>query len=761
MVVQKWQLRAAPTVVILAVMMLGGCSLDPQKGKVKYLESGNRYMKAGKYQEASIQFRNAIKLDPRFAEAYYQLAQADISVHQWNPAFIALQKTIELDAQRLDAHLDVARFYLAAREYEKSEKEASLILEKDPSSTAAYQILAEAQIGRKDYAHARQAFAKLADLKPDDPAAFVNLALAEISLQNYSDAEQHLRKAVEIGPHFSAGFAELGKFLAWKRDLQGADEVLEKGVESNPAAVDLYIIRANILYSQHNKDAADGVIEKLRANLKDSAEAMLAAGDYYLVRDEKEKALALYQQGLSVDPKNLDLRRHLTEFYVTTGRLNEAAAMNDEILREKPKDVLAHVAHGRILLAQGKDADAIAELRKQVAEDPESAQAHYYLAQAFRQNSDMAQAKNELQEALRVAPDLPLVLDSLAELSLALNEPDVAREYAEHSNRQDPANAKSRMILGAALGQLDQVKAAEEQFRVAQQISPLDPATHSNLGLIYVRAKRWLDAQKEFEAALRINSQDSQALGQLVDLLEHQGMHEKAIGRVQEYLAAYPNDANAHVMLGVLRKKSNENDSARAEFEKAIQLSPNSTPAYLQLAELHRDRGEPDAAIKLYEEAAALQPKAAPIRALIGTTYLQKGDLEQARQNLEQAMALDSNFAIAANNLAWIYAKQGANLDVALSLAQKAKQLLPDQISVSDTLAWIYYQKSNYALAIPLLEECVEKAPQEATFRYHLGMTLLASGEKGGGRQQLEAALHLRLAGEESQEARQALARLD
>ena len=213
--------------------------------------------------------------------------------------------------------------------------------------------------------------------------------------------------------------------------------------------------------------------------------------------------------------------------------------------------------------------------------------------------------------------------------------------------------------------------------------------------------------------------------------------------------------------MGVLRKERKDGNSARSEFERAIQLSPDLTQAYLQLAELHRDHGEIDTAIEVYEEAAALQPKAAPIRALIGSMYLQKGDLEQARKNLERAMTLDANFAIAANNLAWIYAKQGANLDVAVSLAQKAKQLLPDQVSISDTLAWIYYQKGNYAGAIPLLEECVERAPQEATFRYHLGMTLLASGEKGGGRQQLETALHLRLTGDDGQEARRALSQLN
>ena len=50
---QRWKVAAAVLVFSLAVM-LGGCSLDPQKGKVKYLESGKRYLKAGKYQEASI-----------------------------------------------------------------------------------------------------------------------------------------------------------------------------------------------------------------------------------------------------------------------------------------------------------------------------------------------------------------------------------------------------------------------------------------------------------------------------------------------------------------------------------------------------------------------------------------------------------------------------------------------------------------------------------------------------------------------------------
>jgi len=54
------------------------------------------------------------------------------------------------------------------------------------------------------------------------------------------------------------------------------------------------------------------------------------------------------------------------------------------------------------------------------------------------------------------------------------------------------------------------------------------------------------------------------------------------------------------------------------------------------------------------------------------------------------------------------------------------------------------YKRGDYAGAMPLLEECVRKAPDSAEYHYHLGMNLLASGEKVTGKRELEAALRLK-----------------
>src|SRR6185295_18219927 len=99
--------------------------------------------------------------------------------------------------------------------------------------------------------------------------------------------------------------------------------------------------------------------------------------------------------------------------------------------------------------------------------------------------------------------------------------------------------------------------------------------------------------------------------------------------------------------------------------------------------------------------------------------------------------------AVAANNLAWIYAEEGQNLDVALQLAQTAKAQLPERPEVNDTLGWVYYKKGLATLAIPAFRDSVEKAPKSAVYQYHLGLAYAKAGDKEAARKALTAALQM------------------
>ena len=116
------------------------------------------------------------------------------------------------------------------------------------------------------------------------------------------------------------------------------------------------------------------------------------------------------------------------------------------------------------------------------------------------------------------------------------------------------------------------------------------------------------------------------------------------------------------------------------------------------------------------------------------------------------------NLPMAMANMAWVDTLENKNLNVALGMAQKAKSLMPDLPEITDTLAWVMYMRGNYADAMPLLQECVQKSPDSAEYRYHLGMTLLATGQKTKGKQELEAALRMKLDSLEAQQAQLALA---
>jgi tetratricopeptide (TPR) repeat protein len=180
----------------------------------------------------------------------------------------------------------------------------------------------------------------------------------------------------------------------------------------------------------------------------------------------------------------------------------------------------------------------------------------------------------------------------------------------------------------------------------------------------------------------------------------------------------------------------------------------------LQLAQAYRDQGLLDAAIQEYEAALKLDPGSSHLHLLLGSALYQKGDREAGRTYFERAVALDPDSGAAANNLAAANAELGRNLDEALSLAMKARQLSPDLPETADTLAWIQYRKGLYQTALPLLEDCVRKAPQTAVFHYHLGMVLAAMEQKEKARTHLETALRLRLSGEDAEQAKETLAKI-
>src|SRR5215204_5814705 len=97
-------MKRAVFALLVLLCLVAACNRDPNVAKKKYVENGNRYYDKGKYKEALIMYRNALKRDMRYGEAYYRAALAELRLSRYAEAAKDLQRAVELQPDNLDAH---------------------------------------------------------------------------------------------------------------------------------------------------------------------------------------------------------------------------------------------------------------------------------------------------------------------------------------------------------------------------------------------------------------------------------------------------------------------------------------------------------------------------------------------------------------------------------------------------------------------------------------------------------------------------------
>ena len=77
--------------------------------------------------------------------------------------------------------------------------------------------------------------------------------------------------------------------------------------------------------------------------------------------------------------------------------------------------------------------------------------------------------------------------------------------------------------------------------------------------------------------------------------------------------------------------------------------------------------------------------------------------------------------ADALNHLGYTWAERGQNIDEAEKLIRRALELHPDNIAIIDSLAWVHFQRGNYAAAVRELEKATAGGGADPVIVEHLG----------------------------------------
>jgi tetratricopeptide (TPR) repeat protein len=243
---------------------------------------------------------------------------------------------------------------------------------------------------------------------------------------------------------------------------------------------------------------------------------------------------------------------------------------------------------------------------------------------------------------------------------------------------------------------------------------------------------------------LEIDPNRIDALSSMARVYVLQGNPKSAFQRIERQLSKTENHAGVYELLGQLSIGTNEYARGIEYLEKAIDLNPDLVSAYFLIGNAYAAQKKFDIAIEQYKKVNKKNPKAVQPLMMVGMLYDLKKEPKKANEYYQKVLDLNKNFAPAANNLAYNYAQYGGNVDVALGLAQRAREANPSDPNFADTLGWIHYKKGTYATALGLLKESNEKFKgQNPTVLYHLALAYEKNRQEKLAKEALQKALAL------------------
>jgi len=250
----------------------------------------------------------------------------------------------------------------------------------------------------------------------------------------------------------------------------------------------------------------------------------------------------------------------------------------------------------------------------------------------------------------------------------------------------------------------------------------------------------------------------------MVETYRQQNRVPDALALLQNETDKNPQRADFRLALAATAVLGGKFDLAIKQYETVLGMLGSQSTAradiYLRLGETYRREGLYDKSIEDLEMARKILPENPVVLSTLALSLESAGKKVEARQTYERALNVDPDNGVALNNLAFLIAETGGDLERALTLAQKAKQLLPNLDEVSDTLGMIYLRKNLSDNAIDIFRDLVSKEPAHATFHYHLGMAFSQKGDKSKARQELQEALKTKPTDKEREQIQQLMNRL-
>lgn len=773
--------RTAGATVIVLALTLAGCD-SAEERKLAHVEEGRALTAQGAFDNATVAYLNALKIDANYAPAHLGLGEALRKKGDMGRAAAHLRAAVEHQPDVLASRLDLAEVAMGLGEIEEAERNADAALALSPDAPRALAVKA-AVLMAKESPEEAAAMARRA-LAADPSLTFARLTLIADRIRagdmTEALAELDAAEAEEAAPAALLAVIRLA-VLDRVGDREGQGAALRRLLElTGEAAVRLSLVRWHLRGDPPEVEAAEALLRET-ADADGATQTQIfqlieliaatrgpdAARAELVTRAEREGpggqvdlALAIFdaQRG------DLEAAKARAEVAITTaaspdradaGRLLLARLLDplteadrrtgliEAVLARDANNVEALTLRGETRIRQDRYAEAIADLRAALAGAPQSANILELMAIAHERDGAPELARERRALAAHVSDYAPGPTLRYAGRLIREGDPETAETIISDALARAPEN---RNLL-AALAEARLVRGDIAGARgVAAQIAGLG----DDGGLSARIEGAALMEMGQTAAATALLSEVWEDSGVKADLETLVRLHmrldepEKAAALIESALADAPGDIRSWLLLADVRLVTGGPIAAAAALRDGIAAVPNDAPLHAALARALSAGGDDAGAASATQAGLAIDPGNAALRFENARHLEAVGDFDAAIAAYEALYAENPGNMIVANNLASLLAE---NRDDAASLeraAAVAKRLRGSGVpAFLDTYGWTLHRIGNQSEALATLRQSTAALDAEPLAHHHLAMALKAAGETGEAETHFERALAL------------------
>lgn len=677
---------------------------------------------AGKFDAARADIEAARKKAPKNLMVNYLQALLDFRQGKHAAALDSLQQILRTAPNHMPSVLLAGAVQFSLGSLQQAEQHLKTYLDKDPNNLYARKLLVATQLRQERLDDAARTLVPLDPEHSND--AGVHVVAAEIALakKQFAQASAHFEKAAQISPSNAAIRTELGLSRMAQGDKRAlADLQTASGLEGESGRADILIVLSQIKNQQY--DAALTSIAVLEKKMPQSPLPWNYRGASYLGKKDIAKARDSLEHALKLDPKFFPAAANLAQLDLKDGQATNARKRFEDILKADPKHLQAMLAMADLSQRQ-KDEKAYASwLEKAANANPQAIQPHLLLARYLLAKGENAKAVSAAREAVNAQPKNPAALDLLGTAQFASKELGNALDTYRKLADQLPSQAEPRLKLAQVQIAMKQTGDARKTLQEALGVKPDLIEAQLMLGGLEIQSARYDEAQK---IAKQIQQQKPDSPAGL--MLEG----DTALARKQ-----YP--------------------AALAAFERAHKLSP-SPATLIRLHQALAGAGRFEEGEKQLATWLASHPQDGGTRLYLADRLIARGAFKAASEHYLLLNQQGPGNLVVLNNLAWALSELKDSR--ALSFAEQALKLQPDNPTILDTYGWLLTQSGQPAKGLGYLQRAVSQAPDVAEIRWHLAATLVKTGDTAHARQELERLLASGVAFPHEKEAQDMLKQL-